>query len=142
MNIKNKFCHNCGIKIISAAKFCPECGTSQASLSAKPPTQEIQPTISKPKPQSTFAPISRGDDDDDDDSYIDHIDHLNVSISSLEVDYGRPNNSRKETVGSIMSQGAALPENAENFSRVTPSPVDNQTFLEQFRNEAGTLRNK
>lgn len=142
MNIKNKFCHNCGIKLIPTAKFCTECGTSQASLSAKPPTQEVQPTINKPKPQNTFTPISRGEDDDDDDSYIDHIDHLNVSISSLEVDYGRSNNSRKETVGSIMSQGAALPENAENFSRATPPPIDNQSFLEQFRNEAGTLRNK
>lgn len=141
MNIKNKFCHNCGVKLIPTAKFCPDCGTSQASLSAKPPTQEIQPTISKPKPQNTFTPISRGDDDDDDDSYIDHIDHLNVSISSLEVDYGRPN-TRKETIGSVMSEGASLPKDSESFSRPTPPPIDNQTFMNQFRNEAGTLRNK
>jgi hypothetical protein len=144
MNIKNKYCHNCGIKLVSTAKFCTDCGTSQASLSAKPP----QPEESAPRPlqknlqrpQNTFTPVSNIDDDDED-SYIDHIDHLEVSISSLDVDFGR-SNSRKETVGQLMNEGSALPPNAENFTRANPAAVDEKAFLEQFRNEAGTLRNK
>jgi len=145
MNIKNKFCHNCGIKLVPTAKFCTDCGTSQASLSAKPPTTEepapkpLQKNLQRP--QNTFTPVSNIDDDDED-SYIDHIDHLEVSISSLDVDFGRQPPSRKETVGQLMNEGSALPQNAENYTRPTPGPVDEKAFMEQFRNEAGTLRNK
>ena len=47
MKTTNKFCHNCGIKLIPTAKFCGECGTSQSSLSAKPP--EAEPVVEKKK---------------------------------------------------------------------------------------------
>ena len=81
MNIKNKYCHNCGVKLVPTAKFCTDCGTSQASLSAKPPPPEepAPQTLqkNKPKPQNTFVPMSNTDDDEED-SYIDHIDHLEI----------------------------------------------------------------
>jgi hypothetical protein len=110
-------------------------------LSAKPPVEEEIKL--KKKPQSTFTPVARGDgDDDDEDSYIDHIDHLDVSMSALDIDYIKQDNPAKESLGSIVKQGASLPQNAENFTRGTPPEVDQQSFLQQFRNEAGSLRQK
>jgi hypothetical protein len=143
MSIKNKFCHHCGIKLVPTAKFCPDCGTSQSSLGSKPPVEEVVEVKPKKRPQSTFTPVSRGEgDDDDDDSYIDHIDHLDISMSALEIDYIRQDNPSKESFGSIVQQGASLPQNAENFTRGAPPQVDQQAFLQQFKNEAGSLRQK
>jgi hypothetical protein len=142
MKTTNKFCHNCGIKLIPTAKFCGECGTSQSSLSAKPP--EAEPVVEKKKkPIASYTPsIANGGDDDDDDSYVDHLDHLNVSISSLEVDFGRPN-AAKETFAGVIAQGAALGQNADSFTRPAGETVtDSKAFLQQFQQEAGTLRNK
>jgi len=147
MNIINKFCHNCGVKLVPTAKFCGECGTSQASLASKPPEPAAKPQ--QKKQNQSFEPFvarRNGDngDDDDDDSYIDHIDHLNISISSLDVDLGQQGRPVKETFAGVMSHGAQMGQNADSFTRQTfdPGPVDQQAFLKQFQQEAGTLRNK
>ena len=82
------------------------------------------------------------DGEDDDDSYVDHLESLEISISSLDVDYGRPGMVGKETIGSIMKQGAILPPNSDDYIRSTPESVDAKAFLDQFRQEGGTLRSK
>ena len=143
MNITNKFCHHCGVKLIPTAKFCGECGTSQSSLASRPPEQSKAP---QKKQDQSFEPFvaRRNSDDDDDDSYIDHIDHLNVSISSLDVDFGPQSKPAKETFAGVMSHGAQIGQNADSFVRqgVNAGPIDQQAFLKQFQQEAGTLRNK
>lgn len=143
---ENKYCHNCGVKIPTISKFCNHCGTSQASLREKPPVFEEEkpqaPHRIKPRPQNTFTPMARGENDDDDDDYIDHIDHIDVNIDKLDVDFVKPNLIIKETFASVMQQGAALPPNTEQFIRPAPPSINSSDVIKQFQQEAGTLRPK
>jgi hypothetical protein len=149
MNIIKKFCHNCGTQLTPSAKFCPDCGTSQASLASKPPEREPEQPPQRQKrkePIETFVPYaSKGnnDDDDDDDDYIDHIKHLNVSISSLDVDFSN-GPQIKESFAGLIKEGASMPPGSEMGSAriINNAPIDQQAFLQQFRQEAGSLRNK
>jgi len=147
MKIVKKFCHNCGIELIFSAKFCPECGTSQSSLAARPPEKEEEAPpqrLKKREPAETFTPYAKGDDDDDDDDdYVDHIKKLDISMSSLAVDI-LDHNRAKETFAGLIKEGASMPAGSEmGLSRpVDQTPINKDAFLKQFQQEAGTSRIK
>jgi RNA polymerase subunit RPABC4/transcription elongation factor Spt4 len=148
MNIPDKYCHNCGKKTSAAAKFCGACGTSLASIDEKPPVVDTAPNLSRIKTRapSTFTPmVANGEDDDDEIIKVDKInslDELNISISSLDVDFGRTfDKPTKETVAGLMSQGASMPPNSMEEKRLVGNAPDNATILQQFKQEGGSLRN-
>jgi hypothetical protein len=129
-----KFCHHCGKKYVVGAKFCPECGTNLLSLSSTP-----TPTTA-PKQTAQFSPFTVQSDDEDGDSYIDRLAHANIRQTELHVEVikSRP---LGETIGQAMAAGATInPSNVETIKRVAPQ-IDEQTFLKEFRKEAGTIRN-
>lgn len=126
----HKFCHNCGKQTQPDWKACPYCQTSLGSLSATPP----KPT---PVPAAAgFTPFA-AQADDDDDEYVDKLTHLNIRQTSLHVDIVK-DRPIGETIGAAMAQGAHIPPNAENYKR---DGVDPAKALEEYKREAGTLRN-
>jgi len=129
-----KFCHNCGKQLVVGAKFCNECGTSLSSLSNQPAT---------PDPNKQFTPVmvGRGEDDEDGDSYIDRMSHINIRQDALHVEIikDRP---LGESVGSLISQAMHAGRAPEvEASRAAPV-TDSKSFLEDFKREAGTMRNE
>lgn len=129
-----KFCHNCGKQMQSGWKVCPFCETSLSSLSARPP----EPST----PQANTIIPGHVDRENDDDSYLDRANNLSEILRgkrigglSVEIVKDRP---LGETLGSVAAQGP-LTANSENIQRVGPyAQVDEKTFLEEFRKEAGT----
>jgi len=148
MNIQSKFCHNCGQKVQIGAKFCHLCGTSLSSLSEKPPVfQNEPPPKNQNRQNSTFKPMASNDgefDDDDGDLRVDRINSirdLNLGVASLDVDFRSGPNIR-ETVGGLMNQGAAIGQNYKEPPRGGVGiEGDQKAFLDQFKQEGGTLRN-
>jgi len=124
-----KFCHNCGKKLVVGDKFCSGCGTNLASLSSKP----------TPPPAPSFKPFSVTSEEDDDDEAVDRMTHANIRQTELHVDIikDRPMN---ETIGDVVKQSlhSGPPRPEEKFKRPT---IDSKQALEAFRKEAGTLRN-
>ena len=51
------FCTNCGATIDTAAKFCPECGTSNASV--QPAAQNQPPVAEQPQQSSYTVPVEQ-----------------------------------------------------------------------------------
>jgi len=133
MNMQ-KFCHNCGKQLVVGAKFCNECGTSLSSL-ANTPTPA--PPTKAPRP-GQFTPFAVGRDDDDDDSYLDKLEHVDIRQSELHVEIikDRP---LGESVGALVAQ--ALQGAAPTIDPARPAQyTDNEVFLKDFRQEAGTSR--
>ena len=154
MNIPNKYCHNCGKPVSVGSKFCGNCGTSLASIDEKPPEYVAAPTVpnrlqtaSRPprQPDVTFTPITRSDDYDDDDNVIradkvNSLAELGISVSSIAsldvaVQIDRPN---IEKVGSLVTQGAAMPQGYQEPARASGTVADPKTVMEQFKQEAGS----
>jgi len=138
MNITYKYCHNCGLSVTPNSKFCSNCGTSLTSLSSMPPEKKVE-TKPKPQVQTTFAPMSN--EDDDEDGYIDSIasiNELNISISALDIDVN-VHKPRNETVGNLMNNGMQV--DSSEYQRPAPLQLDQKSFIEQFKQEAGSLRN-
>lgn len=137
MNVQ-KFCHNCGKQVIAGANFCPSCGTSLGSLSNKP---EPIPTNTPIRPNSQFTPFAAGADDDEDNSYLDKITHLEIRQNELQVEIikDRP---LGETLGSLVAQATSSKE-APIIEPARPAQyTDKEVFLKDFRQEAGTSREK
>lgn len=141
MELPKKFCHNCGKQIPSGAKFCPHCGTSQASIDEKPPVEEprtntrVQP---RPRVQTTFQPMAV-DDDDDEGIRADRVESLAElgvdlnNIPGLSINVNIPGQV-KETVASLYQQGQAMPQAPTKTQTV---PVDHAAAMAAFKREAG-----
>ena len=147
MNIPDKYCHNCGKKVLIGGKFCSSCGTSLASIDEKPPVpeQRIPNDRIRPKTPTTFTPRVVGEDEDDEILKVDRVEsinELNLSMSSLDVDFGRTFDKPRETVAGLMSQGANLPQGGTEEKRLSPAPLGQEEIIKQFAAEAGTLRQK
>lgn len=143
MEPQKKYCHNCGKPTQVSAKFCSSCGTSLASIDARPPEPEPAPRKTNP---TTFTPIVVGEDEDDDEGRplradrVGSLRELGISLSSLDVDV-RVDPVNKESVGSLYQQGSMSPAPAIPFSPRPQMPVvDPQTALALLQQEAGTLR--
>jgi len=117
----------------SSLKFCPFCGTDLGNLLSKAPVQQQAAAPQKARANS-FAPFSNQGEDDDD-SYIDRIERLQINISELDVEIGKPY-FNKETIGGLMAQG---PTNEEK--RFNPIADPNQV-IENFKKEGSAIRPK
>jgi hypothetical protein len=131
-----KFCHSCGKQVIVGAKFCPFCGTNLSSLTAKPTPPPV--AVAQATRPGQFSPFSVGEKDEDD-SYIDGLQHLDIRLSSLDVEIVR-DRPLGETVGALVSQAmhsSGPPEQAQ----ARPAQYSSQeAFMQDFRKEAGTMR--
>lgn len=135
----HKFCHNCGKQLVVGAKFCSDCGTSLASLDAKPPAPTPAQT-STTRPHGQFTPFVVGRDEDDDDSYLDKMDHVDIRQTELHVEIVK-DRLVGETVGSVFSQGLQAGAPPVIDSRPAPQ-IDRDEALKVFQQEAGSLRNE
>ena len=124
------FCPHCGAHVAYAGpkpKFCSSCGDSLSSFSTshKKPEKETDedgnPNVPRPKSEESIP-----------------------QISSLEIEI-QAHPSRAHTLGQIL----------ETYSEVQPSPsslngtspparavISQEQFLEEFKKEAGSLREK
>ena len=136
MNMQ-KFCHNCGKQVVVGAKFCNECGTSLSSLANSPtPAPTAKPTTTARPGQ--FTPFAVGRDDDDDDSYLDRLEHVEIRQSELQVEIVK-DRPLGESVGALVAQ--ALQGAAPISEPARPAQyTNNEVFLKDFRQEAGTSR--
>lgn len=123
------FCHSCGLEQKIGSSFCYSCGTNLKSLGSAPP-----------KPVERIDPIIASGDDDDD-SYIDRLTSLQIRQNALQLEI-IDRKPMAETVGSNILAGMSMPPTKEdNYQRGQPyKEIDQKTFLEQFKKEAGTLR--
>lgn len=132
-----KFCHNCGKEAQPTWKACPHCETSFSSLTNRPASNTYSPP-----PQQQANPFQRAYSDDDGDGYIDKANSLaeilrGKQVGALAVEIVKEQ-SVKETIGSVASQGSNIKE-AEVISRPAPyANIDGEAFLKEFQKEAGT----
>jgi hypothetical protein len=124
---------------IAKPKFCSACG---ASFTAALTSPAQAPTVSPlpPKPAKAATPTSRvasapivPDDEDDEDNtpvQIPQLDSLAVDITPF-----RPNSVK---IGDI----AGTVEQSESVQRDVLPKMSRKKFLEEFRKEAGTQRQK
>lgn len=132
-----KFCHNCGKNVIMGANFCPSCGVSLASLSAKP----TPPPEQEQKKPGQFTPFVANADDDDPDSYIDKMEHIQVRQQSLQVEIVK-DMPIGETFGAVITQGLAS-NTPPSIDVIRPGhTTDKEAFLKDFQKEAGTIRHE
>ena len=143
-----RWCHNCG-KQINPVKFCPECGASQASLDARPP----EPEQARPqrRPASTFVPRMTGggiwsDKEEEEQNEMPHdriesVAQLGISLArdnpNLGLEIVERSVSQKETIGQVVQEGAAMPNQRQDIRPGVGAPVDTRLVLEEFKREAG-----
>ena len=112
-------------------RFCPYCGTSLSSLSSTP-------TPAKPA-KPTFAPFAIEPDEEDD--RIDRINHLDIRMTSLDVEITKPQAVVGETIGSLYKQGQLQQAKPDDYQRPAPTVnLDPKEVLKEFQKEAGALR--
>jgi ribosomal protein L40E len=122
-----KFCPMCGAKAQITSNFCGSCGASLNSLTPK----KSEPSKAN---QTTFEPFSP-DREDEDDSYIDRLTHLPIKINALELEESRFKPRQKETIGTVVSQGAGSdPSESRGAGRY--STMSREEFLKEFSKEA------
>jgi len=132
--MQQKFCHECGKSVVADAKFCAYCGTNLSSLASTRPPINPPPRPVLPSPTMTEA--------QEDDEYIDRIPHLDLRQNELHVEIVR-SPIGKETVRDNILAGmsAGAPEKIEPRISPTSAPTPEQV-MEEFKREAGTLRNE
>lgn len=155
MTNNNKYCHNCGSKIALIAKFCPDCGTSQASLTEKPPQANSVPAASQGRVITTFRPMVAGRRDDDDDEIpqdqVESIRDLGLVFSEascgleetedmvdLSTQRGKPRPG--QTFGDAFAEGGAGIGIKYHRDGLNLPPPDARQVLEDFKREASAVR--
>jgi hypothetical protein len=92
-------------------------------------------------PNNSFQPFSPTDDDAEDDGYLDRLTHAPIKQTALAVELVG-NKPLGESVGSLIAQALQSGPPVHNEPDRVATPVDNKQFMEQFKKEAGTLREK
>ena len=117
-----KYCFTCGAKLEFPAnnkpRFCSKCGVSLESLG---------------KTQKTLQEVEDKDDEADDEQLS-----VPTNISALDFEFYQDNNNKGEKLSTLMgtldeSQVGSIPSNP-------PPKITNEEAMEQFRKEAGQLR--
>jgi hypothetical protein len=147
------YCQDCGSPTTYSnvkPKFCSSCGKPFDKNIVVNPVQLQKPTITKPQNIKIKKPVLRAEDYDDEDDIYDDEDEGIASVPDInkldfEVAETRPN---KIKMGDIISD---IPESAlggkddskptqKNKKSKKVQKTRNQEFLNQFKDEAGTLR--
>lgn len=134
MTNKFLYCHMCGSELSLNSKFCSKCGVSLSSLSEKP-----KPIASKQE-DSTILTVGQDDEDYENDelsNYLDKQKHYIPKIEALSVEIQQSPSINKETIRDISTN----PFSSASTEKRTPLPkMSTKKFLEEFKKEAGTLR--
>lgn len=129
------YCFSCGQPTeytIAKPKFCSSCGTNFESKAQT----NAQPTLAKPPtPQLSTARVD--DDDDDGPSLQDAKEVPNINKLDVEVNIGKKSG---EKLGNIL--GTASTNDYVQSPEPKGKKVSRKKFLEEFKKEAGTLRQR
>lgn len=118
------FCHSCGYKMeytMDKPKFCQQCGCSLVS------------TASKPTPQPEVVVEQEVVEEKEESKPLPNLKNLDFEISHAE----KP----KLTVGDVGLQPPSS-EEAKKYTRIPDESISKEQFLENWKKEAGSLRNK
>lgn len=128
-----KYCTECGQPTeytSSLPKFCQGCGTS-FNLLVREKAKASKVIKAKKSVEPEDEEDEEGDDEDEGDESVTHIpnlSHLEVEIEASKV-RGTPLKDIMGTVG-------------DGFEREIPPEQSKEQFLQQFKKEAGSIRNK
>ena len=123
------FCMQCGNKheyTDRPPRFCSECSNPFNSSSTA--------TTNKTTPKPTVIVNQIDDDNDNDDdtgAEVPKIDKLDIEIDIRQ---------KKETIGNLV--GTSKSGQGQEFLRPPPKKMSKKKVLEQFRREAGTIRDR
>lgn len=130
-----KFCHECGSKLLADSKFCNKCGTSLASLAEKPK----QPQAIRPTHQQATVVSVDNDKDGDGDSYIDTMANFTPQLDALDIEIQKPRNNNIDNIEALAKNQFV---NVSTEQRTPPPTLSPEEALKQFAQEAGAIRPK
>lgn len=121
----NKYCQTCGTKHENAANFCGGCG--RPFPGSKAPVKIIAAQNQQEDPD---------DDDDSEESGIESGNLPELDSSQVVITHNKRNTLKvQDLVGTANASQT-------NFSRPQEPKVSRKKFLEQFKQEAGSIRPK
>lgn len=147
------YCQDCGSPTSYTSlkpKFCSSCGKSFDKNIVVNPVQMQKPTFTKPQ---NIKKQIKSNIDDDNDNYDDNddtesIDYVpNIDKIDIEISEVRPTKIKmRDIIGNLPEESFPNTENIKpsktKKTKVLPknNKQKNSEFLNQFKNEAGTLR--